>query len=84
MSDMSDEPEEPDNAELDWLAQPPTVVEAIEDLRELIDDLYDVPLDEMTEFFYVSAYNALIETGRYLVQTLDEAGISDRGSKPWP
>lgn len=32
----------------------------------------------MTLFFYVQAYNALIETARGFIETLDAAGISGR------
>lgn len=46
--------------------------------RSLPALLYDVGLDDMTLFFYVQAYNALIETARGFIETLDAAGISGR------
>lgn len=72
-----------DSDEPDWLAEPPTVTEAIEDLRGVIDDFDDVRPDEMTDLFYVHGYNMLIETARNLVQALDDAGISGRTAE-WP
>lgn len=76
-------PQQPDG-DADWLAQPPTLSEAIEDLRGLIDDFDDVRPGDMTVHFYVHAFNMLIETGRDLVQALDSAQLSERGTEPWP
>lgn len=67
----------------DGIAPRPSVIEAIEDLRGVIDDFDDVPLDQMTDLFYVHAYNMLIEPARTLVEVLDAAGISGR-TEEWP
>lgn len=77
------DPDSPDD-DADWLDRPPTLAEAIEDLRGLVDDFYDVRPDDMTVDFYVHAYNMLIESGRELVQALDAAHVSERGATPWP
>ncbi len=49
----------------------PTVAEAIDDLRGLIDSFDDVRPDNMTTFFYAHAYNQLIESGRQLLDALE-------------
>lgn len=76
-------PQQPEG-DADWLDKPPTLTEAIEDLRGLIDDFDDVRPDDMTVHFYIHAFNMLIETGRDLVRALDNAGVSDRGTGSWP
>lgn len=66
-----DDPEDPH----EWLdpdAIPaPTVGEAIDDLRGLIAGFDDVRPDDMTNFFYIHAYNQLIESGRQLLEAIE-------------
>lgn len=78
---MTDQPHPP--ADWDGRAPRPSVVEAIEDLRGVIDDFDDAPLDQTTDLFYLHAYNMLIEPARTLVEALDAAGISGR-TEEWP
>lgn len=49
----------------------PTLTEAIDDLRGLIDTFDDVRPDDMTSFFYAHAYNQLIESGRQLLEAIE-------------
>lgn len=68
------EPEPDTSAE--WLhlddLPPPTVAEAIEELRRLIDDFEDVRMDEMTTMFYIHAFNELTMSGRQLLEALGD------------
>jgi len=66
-----DEPHEPSEwPDPDDLPRP-TLDEAIDDLRGLIDQLDDVRPDGMTSVFYIHAYNQLIESSRQLLEALE-------------
>lgn len=51
---------------------PPTVAEAIDELRQLLDDFEDVRMDQMTTMFYIHAFNELTTSGRQLLEALGD------------
>lgn len=61
----------PGESEADWLDLAPTVAEAVEEFRRLLDAFDDVRPDEMTTMFYMHAFNELTASGRQLLETLD-------------
>lgn len=56
----------------------PTLVEAIDDLRGLVDSFDHMRPDQMTGVFYAHAYNQLIESGQQLLDALEADAAADR------
>jgi hypothetical protein len=71
------DPEEPDQwPDVDEMPVP-TVAEAIDDFRGLIDSFEDMRTDQMTDLFYAHAYNQLTESGRQLLEALEADAAAD-------